>query len=365
MNKFFRIIKYGFKSFFVDIPDIVKSPSYFPELKRKSKIKRWFDNVAWFFKEKEPNVFYNLYGMDIKGRKQFKMGYLGELRFRATRNKMNKVRAVYNSLILLRDKFVFSNYFESVDIPVVHNIAFCLNGKIIKDKEETSLEELKKICPEDGIFIKVEDGECADGVWHVYVKDNNWVNSKGEIINVEEIISKHAMIIFQKKLIQHKDMSALNPTSVNTLRIVTCYTENGVEILKAGLRVGTTASSVDNWATGGVIVGINDEGKLKEFGFYKPCIASKKITVHPMSNITFKDYQIPYYKEAIELVKRAHEYCYGIFGIGWDVAITENGPVLIEGNDNFDTALMQIVGEGLKEPWMDKVKRHKKMKTRI
>ena len=54
----------------VDFPkmlSVVRSESYFPEKERKSYIKRLMDNLAWLFKYREANHFYNMYGFDVVG----------------------------------------------------------------------------------------------------------------------------------------------------------------------------------------------------------------------------------------------------------------------------------------------------------
>ena len=56
-----RIIR-GFKK----VHKIVNEPSFFPELKRKSKLKRYFENYLWVIKNKRPSFFYNQFGLDIK-----------------------------------------------------------------------------------------------------------------------------------------------------------------------------------------------------------------------------------------------------------------------------------------------------------
>jgi hypothetical protein len=51
--------------------------------------------------------------------------------------------------------------------------------------------------------------------------------------------------------------------------------------------------------------------------------------------------------ESLETVKRFHNYFKDIHSIGWDIAITEDGPVIIEGNDNWEISLVQICSHGL------------------
>ena len=57
------------------------------------------------------------------------------------------------------------------------------------------------------------------------------------------------------------------------------------------------------------------------------------------------------YREAVELACRAHRSLYGIRTIGWDVAISDNGPVFIEGNDNWEISLNQACDRPLRKDW--------------
>ena len=43
-------------------------------------------------------------------------------------------------------------------------------------------------------------------------------------------------------------------------------------------------------------------------------------------------FEIPCYAQAVELVKRAALVVEQVKYVGWDVSISENGPVLVEGN---------------------------------
>jgi len=76
-----------------------------------------------------------------------------------------------------------------------------------------------------------------------------------------------------------------------------------------------------------------------------------KVEKHPISNTVFEDCQLPYWNEVKDLVEKAHKQFYYVQSIGWDVAITPNGPILIEGNDNWGSIPSQIVEGGLKEKW--------------
>ena len=131
---------------------------------------------------------------------------------------------------------------------------------------------------------------------------------------------------------QHPDLSAIFPYSLNTMRLITICDEHGnVRFERGFLRVGTGQSRVDNWYAGGLAIGLTSKGKLKGKGVYldfkKPDEA-----IHPDTGIMFNGYQIPMFKEAVDLVLEAHSHCKELPLIGWDIATTLDGPVLIEAN---------------------------------
>lgn len=136
--------------------------------------------------------------------------------------------------------------------------------------------------------------------------------------------------------------------SINTIRLVTIKdpTTKEPKPFAAVLRLGVNGNVVDNWAMGGLIVEINDDATLAEHAFYKPGKGTKT-TIHPDTKIQFKGFKIPFYKECVDTCLLFHKKL-GIHSIGWDVAITENGPVIIEGNDNWELSLMQVACGPLK-----------------
>lgn len=74
-----------------------------------------------------------------------------------------------------------------------------------------------------------------------------------------------------------------------------------------------------------------------------------EVTEHPDSHIPFAGYTIPYYEQAVDMVIRAHHLHKGLNGVGWDVAITENGPLMIEANPFFDFGIMQATTHGYRK----------------
>ena len=56
--------------------------------------------------------------------------------------------------------------------------------------------------------------------------------------------------------------------------------------------------------------------------------------------------------EAVELAKKIHEFFYGIHSIGWDIALTENGPVFLEGNNGWEISIMLATDPDIKKRYL-------------
>jgi hypothetical protein len=123
--------------------------------------------------------------------------------------------------------------------------------------------------------------------------------------------------------------------SVNTIRIDTYLDKaNTAHILSAIVRFGTGNTFTDNTHTGGFYVSLNlKSGKLQGVGRQDIIKGGEEFTEHPDSKMTLEGFEIPFYKEALELVKKATVVLPNRI-IGWDIAITNNGPVIIEGNES-------------------------------
>ncbi len=141
-------------------------------------------------------------------------------------------------------------------------------------------------------------------------------------------------VIVQKALKQHEDIAGINPSSVNTIRIISLISEEGVKIYSAILRIGTSDAKVDNASVGGITCGIDlDTGKLKEYAYYVYYVDGGRCDRHPTSNVVFKGRQIPSFEKAKQLVYDAHIMTPQFRLISWDIAIREDGePVLVEAN---------------------------------
>lgn len=152
----------------------------------------------------------------------------------------------------------------------------------------------------------------------------------------EEILQSE--FLFQEAIKQHKLLNLLNPSSVNTLRIDTFIDENGkVNVLSGYIRMSMNNNYVDNIGSGGCMVGVDMEtGWLRKYGytdFYSN--PNERLTAHPITKTVFEGFKIPFITEVKELVAKAASLMPGLRLVGWDVAIGEDGPILVEGNSDY------------------------------
>ena len=137
-------------------------------------------------------------------------------------------------------------------------------------------------------------------------------------------------IAIQRGITQHEALGKINPTSVNTIRIITLLEKEQVRILSVILRMGVGETKVDNSSSGGMTIGVTDDGRLKKYACANKC---SLLNVHPTSGLVFEGYELPSFDKVKELVTQASYMVPHFRMVAWDVSVLENGtPVLIEAN---------------------------------
>lgn len=190
-----------------------------------------------------------------------------------------------------------------------------LNGKNF-DEFEDFLEKNKTA------IVKPVDGEGGKGVEKI--ED---INLNENRILYEKLV-KNKQNIVEQCIIQHKELNELYSGSVNSLRMFTFYKEGKTYFLQAILKIGN-GGVVDNFSSGGMYAYIDENGYV-----YTEAIDREDniFAEHPISKHKIVGFKVPMFEEAVELVKEAAKVVPEVRYVGWDVAISENGPMIIEGN---------------------------------
>ena len=189
----------------------------------------------------------------------------------------------------------------------------------------TSKEELvERLAKEPEIVVKIAS-ESGGGSGVSFVPGKDFLSAAAKIRDD---------IVAELPLRQHEKLAAINPSSVNTLRIVSLLTQEGVKFYSAVLRFGIKGSRVDNSSAGGYSAGVDLEtGRLKKDAYL---LSGVHITQHPDSGIVFDGYEVPGFHKALEQTRKLHLQTPRFRLVHWDFAIDEQGePVFIEANMHY------------------------------
>jgi hypothetical protein len=138
-------------------------------------------------------------------------------------------------------------------------------------------------------------------------------------------------------------MVALNPGSVNTIRILSLLEQDTVKIIAATLRTGNSNCVVDNLKHGGIGANVNIEtGIVDSLG---KNYAGNIYRTHPATGHPFCGFQIPFWNEALCMIHNLHPQLSQCPILGWDIAITEDKPVLVEINNGPGPMIHQFINK--------------------
>ncbi len=176
------------------------------------------------------------------------------------------------------------------------------------------------------IISKPLDACCGLGVFKVTLDGTKTADEL-----YDELKANPDSDLLEDYVIQHHKISEIYPHSVNTCRIMTLLKGDDVIVTFAAMRIGNNGKVVDNINNGGFSVPIDIETGTMKFGMAdKTGVA---VEAHPMTGTRIIGFEVPYWKEALELCKKAAHITPQLRYCGWDVAITEDGPLFIEGNN--------------------------------
>ena len=355
--KYFRFIFMHPKDAYHILIQRISAFTYYPERERKNVIQILLDQIQHLVRYGKPERYYFLYGLDTRYGQEYD-SYVSYPIFKKQRDFLNfRQSPECNNCCILRNKYLFGIFSKSLGISTPRNRYYYQNGVLydIQEREEAFLLEtsfLRLCSSQHHLFVKSIKGECGYEVFKLDISNKMILlnNIKTSICELKKCLEGNDYI-FQESVVQHHLMASLNPSSLNTLRLITVRNlkTGTVKVWPSELRIGVQGSNVDNATQGGIIVGVNlNDGTLKEYGFQRPEFGGRSER-HPNSGIKYRDFKIPYFKEAVQQAIYFHSMLKDIHSIGWDIAFTENGPVFIEGNDNWEITGIQTTNGGMKQ----------------
>jgi len=253
------------------------------------------------------------------------------------------------------DKASFSELMRRAGLPAVGYFAVLQNNGEIRDADGAAMDFQK--------FVQLLRGKCQEAFIKLRECSQGLAALRLPVAEIERMgwqelhqrlwrpgVTPSSEYLVQPVVVQHPLLASLTNISVNTVRIDTYLVGDTVHFNKAVLRVGNGIACTDNWASGGYIVKIDlDSGTLRGTGKIKSKYGKGEYSSHPRSGIRFDGLVLPYWQELKSLVRKAAPVMLPLRSLGWDVALTPEGPLLIEVNHDYDIFLSQYACGGYRE----------------
>ncbi|MBD5175837.1 MAG: hypothetical protein HDT05_00235 [Bacteroidales bacterium] len=144
-------------------------------------------------------------------------------------------------------------------------------------------------------------------------------------------IQKGAFVV-EEVITQGAELDEMHKESVNSLRVMTFKLKDRVEVIGVTWRIGVGLSIVDNAGSGGIYAKVDPttgkvitDGKNHKGEIYK---------THPESDLRFKDFQMPNWDEALQLINKISNTLPGATLIAWDIVYSNRGWMMLEANES-------------------------------
>lgn len=223
--------------------------------------------------------------------------------------------------VVLSDKLIFNEVFKDY-----------LKRDFINLRKST-VEDFKEfLSDKTTVFAKETNGEGGHGISKIKVSEIKDVKAL-----YDELCANNQLLV-EDAIIQHEDLNQINPHVVNSFRIVTVYKDGKATVIGNALRINQDESDVIG-CTNDLYFSLGADGKIDSnvIDDY-----ANVYDTHPMTGMKFKDVCIGGVKEAFEICEQAHQRIPQCRYIGWDIAFSVNGPVMVEGNDYPGYGLLQF-----------------------
>jgi hypothetical protein len=210
-------------------------------------------------------------------------------------------------------------------------------------------EEVAAALPERDLFVKFANLGWGIGALAFRWREGTWIDAEGHRFDREGLArslierSAEGPLVVQERLANGGEIRDLTPGGLSTFRIVTLRPSPGAspDLLGAVLRIPARPESItDNFAGGGLAAPVEDSvGTLG-----RACTKSRfldRLESHPLNGRRIAGTRISEFPAAARLALAAHRLFPGVISVGWDIAITGDGPSLIEGNIAWCAEFMQ------------------------
>lgn len=275
---------------------------------KKLKILLFFDILFCSFKYMSGYVDYDLFNFENLSNKQRKT-------FITRGINTEYIKALNNR-----------NFYYKFDNKIEFNKIF---KEFVKrdflDLNKSEIKEFEKFVSLHPTFIaKPVDKSGGEGIEKLEIRKET------DLKELYNRLKSEKKYLLEEFVIQSKFMNDIFPKSVNTLRFVTIRRNGKTVIVHRVIRIGNGNNVVDNFHNGGMYSIINEYGIVE-----KPAIDRNGniYSKHPITGHIIEGLVIENFEEIERFIIKASEVIPEVGYVGWDIAITDKGPIMIEGNN--------------------------------
>jgi hypothetical protein len=284
-------------------------------------------------------IDFAMYGMASRPEREWRE-YVGEHEFK----QLARGLSTSADRAMARDKLRFHEHCRTHGLPTVPILGLLAPAGSAREDLRLDAERLTALLDEHGeLFVKPVDGSYGEGAFRVR-REEGRISFAGRSGTSADLVA-HCLArsprgyLVQALIRMHPDVQAImSPKGVGTARVITCSAGDVRNVIGAALRITVGANVTDNFvhgSSGNLIGGIDlVSGRLFScFGARRPSAATMApVERHPDTGNTIVGAQLPDWDAARALVDAASASLPGLRLVGWDVAFTAAGPVLVEVN---------------------------------
>jgi hypothetical protein len=244
------------------------------------------------------------------------------------------VRDAMDDFQVTEDKRLFERWCGTHSIPCVRTVAEFDDGALIPATSFVAL-------PGRDLFSKPVDSFGGAGAqrWR-YTSGGVWYGTDGHMYDRSTLLdalaaqSRGQAIVLQVCLENDTRLTHLTSGALCTVRILTVRPPDGdPELVCAVYRMATGGHSTDNFSGSGLAAPVNlGSGRLGAAVRSDPRLVVASVARHPDTGARIEGTSLPWWDEARALALEAHTRLRAMACVGWDVALTGAGPVLVEAN---------------------------------
>lgn len=264
--------------------------------------------------------------------------------------------------ITFRSRFLYTEYMNDVrDTHFLKNkydayqrFKDFYNREVITISGEDDYEKFENFVEKHPVFVaKPEDlGRCVG----VHKEDSRGKDIRkifekllreGIANNEEYAWGNTSSVVCEELIRQSSVMSALHPASVNCIRCTTVRIGDKMKIFYPWAKIGVGGEFVTGAAYGSLMAGVDlEKERICTAGYNESC---EKYEKHPDTGIEFKGFPVPDTDDLVSKLELLSGLLPTVRYIGWDMVHTDDGWVVMEGNENGEFVAQIPYEKGMRE----------------